>query len=165
MTLHQANQHAANADDYLAQGLFIPAAEEHQKAADAYTAAVERCTDEQVRLHSSTIPLLSLTPSQTKRTLRMLHEDHLKAGKELQRKIAKLREENIDPTVPQKPPAPTAVPPPHSPFHINVSQPNTKYNTRAVPSPPPSGRRMTDSQGIGDESFMVLGQRVCTPPH
>lgn len=45
----QANQHAANADDFLAQGLLVPAAEEHTKAAEAYTAAIERCTDESVR--------------------------------------------------------------------------------------------------------------------
>ena len=40
----KAHQHAANADDYVAQGLLIPAAEEHYKAAEAYQACVEAAT-------------------------------------------------------------------------------------------------------------------------
>lgn len=46
----QAHQHAANADDYLAQGLLIPAAEEHYKAAEAFQACVEASNDDNVRL-------------------------------------------------------------------------------------------------------------------
>jgi hypothetical protein len=80
----------------------------------------------------------------------MLYNDHLKAGKELQRKIDKLREENKDPSLPQKP-APS-LPVSNSNAANTIPQP--------VPSPPPSGRRMTDSQNTGEESFMVLGQRV-----
>lgn len=97
--------------------------------------------------------------SQTKRTLRMLHNEHMKLGKDLQRRIAKLREENKDPALPQKPTrtassnanagpssSPSAVVPPPQP----------------VPSPPPhsQGNRLSDSQQTVDESFMLLGQRV-----
>ena len=49
----KAHQHAANADDYVAQGLLIPAAEEHYKAAEAYQACVEAATDENVRVSGS----------------------------------------------------------------------------------------------------------------
>ena len=45
----QAHQHAANADDYLAQGLLIPAAEEHYKAAEAFQACVDASNDDNVR--------------------------------------------------------------------------------------------------------------------
>ena len=44
----QAHQHAANADDYLTQGLLIPATEEHKKAADAFQACVDASHDENV---------------------------------------------------------------------------------------------------------------------
>lgn len=49
----KAHQHAANADDYVAQGLLVPAAEEHYKAAEAYQACVEASTDESVRVAAS----------------------------------------------------------------------------------------------------------------
>ncbi|EGN95994.1 hypothetical protein SERLA73DRAFT_185466 [Serpula lacrymans var. lacrymans S7.3] len=117
--LNTAHQHAANADDYRSQGLLIPAAEEHYKAAEAFMACVEQSNDENA-----------------KRTLRMLYNEHLKAGKELQRKIAKLREDNQDPTMPQK-----------------ASPPGTNMH-------PVAGlARLADSQNNVDESFMVLGQR------
>ena len=45
----QAHQHAANADDYLARGLLIPAAEEHYKAAEAFQACVDASNDDNVR--------------------------------------------------------------------------------------------------------------------
>lgn len=87
----------------------------------------------------------------------MLYNEHVKAGRELERRIAKLREENKDPTLPQKvslaqmraehsSPAPSGSNPPHP-----------------APSPPlPSSAslRLMDSQNNVDESFMVLGQRV-----
>ena len=44
----QAHQHAANADDFLAQGLLIPAAEENYKAAMAFEAAYQASNDEHV---------------------------------------------------------------------------------------------------------------------
>jgi hypothetical protein len=84
----------------------------------------------------------------------MLYNEHCKAGKELQRKIAKLREEGKDPTLPQKPdhPPQSIATQSTSPAHPGIP--------RHVPSPPPH-RRMTDSQNTVDESFMLLGgQRV-----
>jgi hypothetical protein len=96
---------------------------------------------------------------QTKRTLRMRHDDHVKVGKELQRKIAKLREENKDPSLPQKPP-----PPPRSSLPFSNTNTHLNYGPRHAPSPPPSGGRLTDSHNMGEESFMVLGQRASSTP-
>lgn len=126
--LNAAHEHAENAHNYTTQGLLIPAAEEHYAAAQGFLTCIEQSNDEN-----------------TKRTLRMLYNDHCKAGKELQRRIAKLREEGKDPAQPQKPlPSRSAVP----------SIP------RSTASPPPhSHPRMSDSQATVDESFMVLGQR------
>jgi hypothetical protein len=96
--------------------------------------------------------------SQTKRTLRMLYNEHVKAGRELERRITKLREENKDPTLPQK---------------VSLAQMRAEHSSPApsggshpphpAPSPPlPSSAslRLMDSQNNVDESFMVLGQRV-----
>ncbi|KAF9818897.1 hypothetical protein IEO21_02435 [Rhodonia placenta] len=131
--LNVAHQHAANADDYVAQGLLIPAAEEHYKAAEAFLVCVEAATDDN-----------------TKRTLRMLYNDHSKAGKELQRRIAKLREENKDPNLPQKLTS-------HASTSGTIAPPTAPPQ---VPSPPPHARnRMSESQQAIEESFMVLGQR------
>ncbi|GBE82488.1 hypothetical protein SCP_0408720 [Sparassis crispa] len=130
--LNSAHQHAANADDFAAQGLLIPALEEHTKAGEAFLACVEASHDEN-----------------TKRTLRMLYNDHVKATKELHRRISKLREENKDPFLPQKPSA-------------NVPSPAVAASIAPAPtpSPPPHVRnRMSDSQQTVDESFMLLGQR------
>ncbi|KAG6813608.1 hypothetical protein H0H92_009225 [Tricholoma furcatifolium] len=137
LPMNAAHQHAANAEEHLGNGLFIPAAEEHLKAAEAYLAAVERSHDES-----------------TKRTLRLLYNDHTKAARELERKIEKLREEGKDPALPQK---------------LEVSQlqasrtPRPPSFPRSTPSTPPL-RPMTDSQNAVDESFMLLaGQRVSIP--
>ena len=95
--------------------------------------------------------IASFCQLQTKRTLRMLYNEHRKAGKELQRKISKLREENKDPSLPQKP-----------------SKSSTPKNvTTPLPQPLPSPslqvpqNNLADSQQAVDESFMLLGQRVC----
>ncbi|KAA1471263.1 hypothetical protein DENSPDRAFT_837220 [Dentipellis sp. KUC8613] len=129
--LNAAHLHAANADDFLAQGLLIPASEEHDKASQAFTDCVEASSDENA-----------------KRTLRMLANEHSKASKELQRRIASLREQGIDPTLPQKPAIPR---PPSLPSRL-ASGPS--------PSPPPNARgRLSDSQHTVDESFMLLGQQ------
>jgi len=138
--LHIAHQHAANADDFLNEGLLILAAEEHAKAAKAFLQCEEKSND-----------------GNTKRTLRMLYNEHVKAGRELGRRIAKLREENKDPTLPQK---------------VSLAQIRAEHSSSAssggahpshlAPSPPlPSSAslRLTDSQNNVDESFMVLGQR------
>ena len=88
----------------------------------------------------------------------MLYNEHVKAGRELERRIAKLREENKDPTLPQK---------------VSLAQMRAEHSSSAssggthpshsAPSPPlPSSAslRLMDSQNNVDESFMVLGQRV-----
>ncbi|OCH95624.1 hypothetical protein OBBRIDRAFT_745393 [Obba rivulosa] len=129
--LNTAHQHAANADDFIAQGLLVPAAEQHYKAAEAFLACIELSKDEN-----------------TKRTLRMLHNEHSKAGKDLQRKIAKLREENKDPNLPQK----------STRSSTATSLPQSMPAHPAPPSPPQRSR-MIDSQQTVDESFMILGQR------
>lgn len=48
--IQQAHQHVQNAEEYDAQGLLIPAAEEHYKAAEAFQVCMEQATDEQVSL-------------------------------------------------------------------------------------------------------------------
>ncbi|KAJ8699858.1 hypothetical protein PTI98_002937 [Pleurotus ostreatus] len=133
MPMNAAHQHAANADDHLAQGYLIPAAEEHYKAAEGYMAAAEQSNDESA-----------------KRTLRMLYNKHNKAGKDLQRKIAKLREEGKDPSQRQKPEPQQATP------AVNPAQ-----LPRQIPSPPPV--RPHDLQNTVDESFMLLGGQRSDP--
>jgi hypothetical protein len=54
----QANVHVANAEDYLTQGLIVLAADEYTKAAEAYTAAIERSHDESVRRTAARSALL-----------------------------------------------------------------------------------------------------------
>ncbi|KAG6829989.1 hypothetical protein H0H87_009596, partial [Tephrocybe sp. NHM501043] len=128
-----AHQHAANVEEYLNNGLLIPAVEEHLKAAEAYLAAIERSKDESA-----------------KRTLRLLFNDHTKAAKELERKIEKLKEEGKDPALPQKLEV-AKIQTPRSSRHPGIP--------RSAPSTPPL-RPMTDSQNTVDESFMLLaGQR------
>lgn len=89
---------------------------------------------------------------QTKRTLRMLYNEHRKAGKELQRKITKLREENKDPSLPQKPSKPSV----STPTNASKALPQT---APSLPQQTPRNQLM-DSQQAVDESFMLLGQRV-----
>ncbi|KAG2752715.1 hypothetical protein P692DRAFT_20773571 [Suillus brevipes Sb2] len=141
-SLQTAHQHAANAEDYRSQGLLIPASEEHMKAAEAFHACEQKSQD-----------------ANTKTTLRMLYNEHVKAGKELQRRIAKLREENHDPTLPQK------TTPRHVHTHKNGGGSNASPH---APAPAPtaplhasasSSSRLLDSHNNVDESFMVLGQQ------
>lgn len=90
----------------------------------------------------------------------MLHNEHMKLGKDLQRRIAKLREENKDPALPQKPIRPSSK-------SVNTSSPSGSGAVlpppQPVPSPPPQSRSagLSESQQTVDESFMLLGQRVC----
>ena len=90
----------------------------------------------------------------------MLYNEHSKAGKELQRKIAKLREENKDPSLPQRLPSRNL-----ASTSVNVTVPainNSVATPQGAPSPPPhTGSKLSDSQQMVDESFMLLGQRVC----
>ncbi|KAJ7273494.1 hypothetical protein B0H12DRAFT_1089662 [Mycena haematopus] len=136
--LNAAHEHAANAEDFLGQGLLIPASEEHYKAAEAYEQALERSNDESA-----------------KRTLKLLYNEHHKAGKELQRKIDQLKAEGKDPTLPHKPD------PPQLSAMRSSSHPYPSF-PRSAPSPPPH-RPMTDSQGTVDESFMLLGGQRSDP--
>ncbi|KAF7978105.1 hypothetical protein HWV62_1514 [Athelia sp. TMB] len=136
--LNTAHQHVQNSEEFEAQGLLIPAAEEHRKAAEAFQMCIEQSNDEQ-----------------HKRTVRMLFNEQVKVEKELRRKIDKLRTENKDPSLPQKPAyaQPRGIPATQS-FDMGTHSP------RAVPSPPPYARgRMMDSHATVDESFMVLGGR------
>jgi len=128
--LNTAHQHAANADEFMSQGLLIPASEEHEKAAQAFQECIEASSDENA-----------------KRTLRMLFNEHSKANKDLQRRIAKMREEHKDPTLPQTM---------HSKRPTNAPSSAPSHSA----SPPPQSRtRMAESQNTVDESFMLLGQR------
>jgi len=148
----QAHQHATNADEFTAKGILIHAAEEHQKSADAFQSCIEVSNDENVRISCHfAFPVSHHTYSdlQTRRTLRMLYNEHIRAGKELQRRIAALQEEGIDPTLPQKP-----TPPRPSPASAL-----TAHGSSASPLAHPK-ERLPDSQV--DESFMLLGQQVRT---
>lgn len=112
------------------------------KAAEAFHACEEKSQD-----------------ANTKTTLRMLYNEHVKAGKELQRRIAKLREENQDPALPQK----------TSPRHAQIHTHKNGGGSNAVPHAPvpapsaplhaSSSSRLLDSHNNVDESFMVLGQQ------
>jgi hypothetical protein len=85
----------------------------------------------------------------------MLYNEHCKAGKELQRKIDKLKDEGKDPSLPQLPELSQKAPPPKP--NSNTYHGSPRVNT----SSPQPLRFMTDSQNTGDESFMLLGgQRV-----
>ncbi|PFH52376.1 hypothetical protein AMATHDRAFT_74173 [Amanita thiersii Skay4041] len=139
LPLNRAHQHAANAEDHWNNGLLILAAEEHFKAADAYLAAVERSNDESA-----------------KRTLRMLYNDHHKAGNDLQRKIHNLKEEGRDPSLPQKQER-SSSPVVHA-LHPTASS-GVSTSQRSAPSPPLQ-RPMTDTV---DESFMLLGGQRSDP--
>ncbi|KAF8626065.1 hypothetical protein AX15_005100 [Amanita polypyramis BW_CC] len=136
LPLNRAHQHAANAEDHWNNGLLLLAAEEHTKAADAYLAAVERSHDESAR-----------------RTLRMLYNDHVKAEKELQRKIEKLKQEGKDPNLPHKQERP--IPPPIRGLQLDGVQ-----STQGSTSSPPPSRPMIDTV---DESFMLLGGQRSDP--
>ena len=77
----------------------------------------------------------------------MLYNEHAKSAKDVQRKIVKLREENKDPSIPQ------------NVAHRDTPAPPPSPGPSSSP-PPQTCNRMIDSQNAGDESFMLLGQRV-----
>lgn len=86
----------------------------------------------------------------------MLYNEHIKAGRDLERRIAKLREENKDPTLPQKVPQMRAE---HSSSASSAGS-RPSHLAPSPPLPPSASLRLMDSQNNVDESFMVLGQRV-----
>jgi hypothetical protein len=90
----------------------------------------------------------------------MLYTEHSKAGKELQRRIEKLKAESKDPALPQKP------------FKLNQDSHGSTTSSRNAPQPVPSPslqqstNRLSESHQAVDESFMLLGQKVrlCLEP-
>ncbi|THH04480.1 hypothetical protein EW145_g5492 [Phellinidium pouzarii] len=128
-TLDQGHEHANNATDYYARGLLVPAAEEHYKAAEAFQTCVDHSTDEH-----------------TKNTLRKLCTHHRAVGKDILRRIGKLKEEGKDPSLPQL-----------SSTSPSVSKPNEAGPTPHVPL---RGRNLESSTNTFDESFMVLHQQT-----
>jgi len=76
----------------------------------------------------------------------MLYNEHTRSAKELQRRVAALREEGMDPTLPQEP----------SPPRPSPASAATAHGSSASPLPYPK-ERLPDSQV--DESFMLLGQQ------
>lgn len=88
----------------------------------------------------------------------MLYNEHIKAGKDLERRITKLREENKDPTLPQR----TSLAQTRAEHSSSASSGGRRPSYPAPSPPPPSSAsmRLMDSQNNVDESFMVLGQRV-----
>jgi len=130
------------------------AAEEHYKSAEAFLQCVDQANDEGVciiRLASNLhIDFNDVSVTQIKKTLRMLYNDHNKAGKELQRKIQKLREEGKDPNQPHPPPP------------VKREQ---RMHGSVASSPIPMSRtspqgNLFDSNYPIDESYMMLGQQV-----
>lgn len=79
----------------------------------------------------------------------MLHSEHSKNSRELKRRIGKLREDGVDPTLPQKQASPRPSVPPH-----------LAPTPSASPPLHASRGRLADSQHTVDESFMLLGQQV-----
>ncbi|EIN03628.1 hypothetical protein PUNSTDRAFT_123217 [Punctularia strigosozonata HHB-11173 SS5] len=144
--LNTAHVHAANADDYMAKGLLIPASEEHYKAAQAFQICVDQSHDESA-----------------KRTLRMLVNEHNKVARETQRKIEKLREEGKDPALPRVPFKP---PPSRNSTSNRAASPYSATGSRPPVTSPDQSRvnRLVDSGDTVEESFMVLGQQSTHDP-
>lgn len=141
MPMNTANHHAAVAEEYQAQGLIVLAAEEHQKAADALLAAIERSTDESA-----------------KRTLRLLYNRHCKDRDDLQRKIQKLQDEGKDPSLPQR----TEVAPMNRRLSSNAGASSAQNQTGSASQQLYHRPTMSDSNTV-DESFMVLGGQGSDP--
>ncbi|KZV70490.1 hypothetical protein PENSPDRAFT_631685 [Peniophora sp. CONT] len=128
-----AQEQAANADEALAQGLLIPSAEAHHKAAQAYQECVDASSDESA-----------------KTTLRRLAAHHAKQAADLDTRIAQLRKDGVDPARPQKP---------HPRSGATSIPPHMHPGPSASPPPHGSRNRLSDSQHTVDESFMLLGQQ------
>ncbi|KAH6918930.1 hypothetical protein BKA70DRAFT_34346 [Coprinopsis sp. MPI-PUGE-AT-0042] len=142
MPMNTANHHAAVAEEYQAQGMIVLAAEEHQKAADALLAAIERSTDESA-----------------KRTLRLLYNRHCKDRDDLRRRIQKLQDEGKDPNLPQRADVPASSTRHTSNGGSSSSTQNPVASASQQMYPRPT---MSDSNTV-DESFMVLGGQRSDP--
>jgi len=99
----------------------VKAAEEHYRAATAFFGCIDGSEDEN-----------------TRRTLRLLHDEHTKQAQELDRQVARLIDEGKDPSLPQKP------------------LPSTAHSS-PLTSRSDSGFR--DAPSNVEESFMLLGQK------
>ncbi|KAI5123276.1 hypothetical protein M0805_009298 [Coniferiporia weirii] len=128
-SLDQGHEHANNASDYYARGLLILAAEEHYKAAEAFQTCVDQSTDEH-----------------TKNTLRKLCTHHNAVGKDLLRRIEKLKEEGKDPSLPQ--------------LSQNSRSVSKISEAGTLPHVSSRGRNLESSTNTFDESFMVLNQQT-----
>lgn len=85
----------------------------------------------------------------------MLYNEHVKLGKDLQRRIIKLQEEGKDPTQPHPP---QSVLPQIKPGNFRPRSPyDNARRPPYLPTSPPSGY----SSPQIDESYMVLGNQVC----
>ncbi|KAJ7582932.1 hypothetical protein C8J56DRAFT_956080 [Mycena floridula] len=151
--MNKAHGHAESAESYRANGLLVSASEEHAKAATAYLAAVERSEDEQARINCfHDVYIIDGSSHQAKRTLKMLHDDQVKAVKELDKRIEMLRKEGKDPTLPQK---------------SNLPKQGTTRHlveiARSIPSSPNQHQSLNELQGTVDESFMLLGGQRSDP--
>ncbi|CAK5277774.1 unnamed protein product [Mycena citricolor] len=94
----------------------------------------------------------------TKRTLKMLYNDHQRAGKDLERRIEQLKAEGKDPSLPHKvanTPRASTMP------ERRTEKSSHSPQSESAPSAP-LPRPMTDSQGV-DESFMLLGGQRSDP--
>lgn len=127
--LDQGHEHATYANEYYSRGLLIPASEEHNKAAEAFQACVDQSSNEH-----------------TQSTLRKLCLHHTTVAKELQRRIAKLREEGKDPTQPQISQSPRSAS--KSGHENNTFQEGVR------------GRNLDSSTNTVEESFMVLNKQA-----
>ncbi|KAL0071574.1 hypothetical protein AAF712_001431 [Marasmius tenuissimus] len=81
----------------------------------------------------------------------MLHNEHKKANMDLEKRIARLREEGQDPNLPQKPDI----------RRTSSANPASPSFPQPIPSPPPT-RPLMES-GTVEESFMVLGGQRSDP--
>ncbi|KZV90424.1 hypothetical protein EXIGLDRAFT_677124 [Exidia glandulosa HHB12029] len=143
--LNKAHVHAMNAEEYKTRGLLVKAAEEHYLAAEGFKRAME-----------------SSSAEGTKRTLRMLYQDHNNSGKELQRKIAELEAQGKDPSVPQLQPQPPSRRSSSSSV-VGSSSIHQYPPSSAASSTSRSSSRMGDSQMPIGESYMMLeGQNADT---
>jgi hypothetical protein len=145
--------HVGNGEEYEAQGLLIPAAQEFYKAAELFMACADKAHDlvEYFRNVSVLSDLRTITLQGVKNTLKMLYTANNRRGKALQRKIQQMRDEGKDPSIP---------------FGIKRTQsPQIVAGGLRVPrhdSPSRSFRlqdsAMLTSQRMLDDSYMVLGR-------
>lgn len=128
-SMEKAHAHVANAEEYEAAGLLACAMPEFYKAAEVFLACMDQATN-----------------PQTKQTLKLLYNDNNRRGKEIQRRIAQMKEDLSTTSIPSRT---------QSPHRVAGSQ---RYD-----SPSRMNGRDTSlamSQRTIDDSYMVLGGRT-----